>query len=167
MSDYTVRNEDGYAVTYDEDEEVLIRKGDLRAIMDVATGSMDFGSGFLDNEQVEALHVGAVILGIDKIIVTPSNFVCQYAGHHDWTPVTWGGGGYACKICRHHQAEQPTEYTPPSAEQLEIVRLKQELAEARSQSIVAERTAHVLKQAVARFPEVQALIINRLSEGTL
>lgn len=83
---YTVENEPDYARTYDEDEPVTIRRGDLRALLDVATGSMDFGSGFLDNEQVEALRKVASVLGVDPIIVTPSNFVCQYGGEHQWRP---------------------------------------------------------------------------------
>lgn len=84
---YTVTDEPDYARTYDEDTDVTIRRGDLRALLDVATGSMDFGSGFLDNEQVEALRKVASVLGVDPIIVTPSNFVCQYGGKHQWTPV--------------------------------------------------------------------------------
>lgn len=82
--DYTVRDEDGFVPTYDEDETVTIRKGDLRAVLDVATGSMDFGSGFLDNEQTEALRKAASILGIDPLVVTPAAFACQYGAPHDW-----------------------------------------------------------------------------------
>lgn len=82
--EYTVADEEGFARTYDEDEIVTIRKGDLRAVMDVGTMSMDFASGFLDNEQVEALRKCAEILGIDPIVVTPSNFACQYNGKHQW-----------------------------------------------------------------------------------
>lgn len=84
MSDYSVRNEPDYAVTYDEDEIISIRKGDLRAVLDCATGSMDFGSGFFDNEQVEALRKAATMLGIDPSVVTPSNFECLYGGQHPW-----------------------------------------------------------------------------------
>lgn len=81
---YTVRGEDGFAPTYDEDETVEVRKGDLRAVLDVCTGSMDFGSGFLDNEQVEAIRKLAEILDVDPLRVTPSNFACQYGAPHQW-----------------------------------------------------------------------------------
>lgn len=84
-NEYTVRSESDFAPVYDEDDMVSIRRGDLRAVLDVATGSMDFGSGFLDNEQVEALRTVAVVLHIDPIEVTPSNFACLYQGH-DWAP---------------------------------------------------------------------------------
>lgn len=86
MSDYSVENEDGYARTYDEDEEITIRKGDLRAVLDVGTMSMDFASGFLVEEQVEALRKAARLLGIDPMFVTPHNFVCKYTGQHEWHP---------------------------------------------------------------------------------
>ena len=80
MNGYSVEGEDGFARVYEEDETVTIRKGDLRALLDVATGSMDFGSGFLDNEQVEVLRRLAPFLGIDPDVVTPPNFKCAY-GH--------------------------------------------------------------------------------------
>lgn len=81
---YSVRDEPDFEPTYDEDEIIQVRKGDLRAVLDVATMSMDFGSGFLDNEQVEALRKAADLLGIDLLVVTPHNFVCQYTGRHQW-----------------------------------------------------------------------------------
>lgn len=84
---FSVHDQDGYERVYDEDEEVTIRRGDLRALLDVATGSMDFGSGFLDNEQVEVLRKVAEVLGVEPKVVTPSNFVCQYEGKHNWNPV--------------------------------------------------------------------------------
>jgi hypothetical protein len=81
---YSVRDEPDFEPTYDEDEVIEVRKGDLRAILDVASESMDFGSGFLDNEQVEALRKGAEILSFDPLAVTPTNFECQYTGTHEW-----------------------------------------------------------------------------------
>lgn len=85
---YTVTDEDGYARTYDEDEGVLIRVGDIRAVLDVATMSMNFASGFLEEEQVEALRKLAGQLGIDPLLATPHNFVCKYSGTHQWRPMT-------------------------------------------------------------------------------
>lgn len=102
MSDYSVTSEDGYERTYDEDEVIEVRKGDLRAVLDVATMSMDFGSGFLDNEQVEALRKMAGIIGIDPMLATPTNFVCTYnaTGHQwEWHPNWAPGGRWLCTFC--------------------------------------------------------------------
>lgn len=81
---YSVHDEPDFARVYDDDESLTIRRGDLQALLDVATGSMDFGSGFLDNEQVEVMRAIAVLLGIDTARVTQQNFICQYefAGQH-------------------------------------------------------------------------------------
>ena len=112
MSDtFSVHDQDDFARTYDEDEKVSVRKGDLRAVLDVATMSMDFGSGFLDNEQVESLRKLADIIGIDPLLATPSNFVCQYRGEHQWRwnpNATFGGRPHwYCSLCRHFDMERP------------------------------------------------------------
>lgn len=86
MSDYSVENEEGYARVYDDDKKIKVRRGDIQAVLDVATMSMDFASGFLDDEQVEALRKLAIVVGVDPIVVTPSNFVCKYTGRHEWQP---------------------------------------------------------------------------------
>ena len=55
----------------------------LAAILfDTAVGSMDFGSGFLDDEEVAALREAAVLLGADPDEATPRNFRCKYRGRH-------------------------------------------------------------------------------------
>jgi hypothetical protein len=53
-----------------------------RAVFDVAVSSMNFGSGFLDDEEVRALRAAAVLLGVDPDTATPDNFICKYRGHH-------------------------------------------------------------------------------------
>lgn len=55
----------------------------LRVLFDVATGSMDFGSGFLDDEEVAALREVAVLIGADPDDATPEKFRCKYRGHHN------------------------------------------------------------------------------------
>jgi hypothetical protein len=55
-------------------DEVTIKAEKLRVLVDVIAGSMDFGSGFLDIEDVEALWYAAEILGISQMDVTPSEF---------------------------------------------------------------------------------------------
>jgi hypothetical protein len=54
----------------------------LRIVFDVAVRSADFGSGFLDDEEVTALREVAVILGADPADATPGKFLCKYRGHH-------------------------------------------------------------------------------------
>lgn len=61
---------------------LYIRREDLQALLDVATGSMNYSSGFLDNAEVDVLRRVAVELGLDPIEFTPSNFVGSYA--HDF-----------------------------------------------------------------------------------
>lgn len=114
---YSVHDEPDYERTYDEDDTVTIRRGDLRALLDVATGSMDFGSGFLDNEQVEVLRKVADMLGVEPTLVTPSNFVCQYKGSHAWSGKPYTPGLHAigsfplptwvCLLCHHTTTENP------------------------------------------------------------
>jgi hypothetical protein len=80
---FSVHDQPDFERTYEEDQEVSIRKGDLRALLDVATGSLDFASGFLDNEQVEVLRRIAPSLDIEPRTVTPRNFMCLYEGKHN------------------------------------------------------------------------------------
>lgn len=76
--DFSVHDQPDFARVYDEDDLISVRRGDIRALLDIATSSLDFGSGFLDNEQVEVLRKVAAIVGVDPTLVTPSNFVAQY-----------------------------------------------------------------------------------------
>lgn len=50
----------------------------LRTLFDALTNSLDFGSGFLDSEDVEALRSIAVMIGVDPMHGTPSEFAAQY-----------------------------------------------------------------------------------------
>lgn len=59
-------------------ETTTLPTEDLRDIFDIAVGSMDFGSGFLDTDCVEALRRIAVALGVDPMTATPSGFATQY-----------------------------------------------------------------------------------------
>lgn len=66
--------------------QISIYDGALRALFDIAVSSMDFGSGFLDDEEVSHLRAVAVILGVDPMRGTPDNFKCKYRGHHEAEP---------------------------------------------------------------------------------
>ncbi len=74
----------------------------LQDLFDVATSSLDFGSGFLDDDQVRSLREVAVVLGVDPLVATPANYVCRYTGEHelvDWSPVTAKPGHKWCWRC--------------------------------------------------------------------
>jgi hypothetical protein len=58
----------------------------LEVLFDAAVGSMDFGSGMFDDEEVAALRSTAELLGVDPKLGTPVNFLCKYYGHERWTP---------------------------------------------------------------------------------
>jgi hypothetical protein len=51
----------------------------LQALFDMAVGSSDFGSGFLDTEEVELLREVAVTIGADPMDATPFTFATQYS----------------------------------------------------------------------------------------
>lgn len=113
MSD-SVHDQPDYERVYDEDDMVQVRRGDLRALLDLATGSMDFGSGFWDDEQVEIARKVAGVLNIDPMLATPSNFTfkygCRARGEHKWRKLEepwilrYGEGPsvkWICDVCRH------------------------------------------------------------------
>lgn len=66
------------------DETIALPKELLQAVFDIATGSMDFGSGFLDDEEQLHLRAFAVALGVDPMVATQHTHVCKYVGSHDW-----------------------------------------------------------------------------------
>ena len=55
----------------------------LRIVFDTAIGSLDFGSGFLDDEEVTALRTMAGLLGVDPNEATPYNFRAKYPHPYD------------------------------------------------------------------------------------
>ncbi|MEV0267734.1 hypothetical protein AB0H43_03080 [Hamadaea sp. NPDC050747] len=61
-----------------DDAEIFVRVKDLRGLFDRLVDSMDFGSGFLDIEDVETLRRVAVVLGVDPMAATPSEFAAGY-----------------------------------------------------------------------------------------
>jgi hypothetical protein len=62
--------------------EITLPLDTARKVFDSAVGGMDFGSGFLDDEEVAALRAFAVALGLDPMLATPSKFSAKY--NHDF-----------------------------------------------------------------------------------
>lgn len=86
---FSVHDQPDFERVYDEDETVDVRRGDLRALLDLATGSMDFGSGMWDEEQTEIARKTATTLGVDPALVTPMNMACKYGEEHRWHLKAW------------------------------------------------------------------------------
>lgn len=59
-----------------------IKKETLQALFDIAVGSMDFGSGFLDKEEVDVLRDVAELLGVNPSVGTPPEYRTKYP--HLW-----------------------------------------------------------------------------------
>lgn len=86
------------------DTNVTLATEDLRALFDIATGSLNFGSGFLDSDEVEVLRRVAVVIGVDPMAGTPPEFAVRTP--HPYTadsgrPFDW------CRWCRRDRDEHP------------------------------------------------------------
>jgi hemin uptake protein HemP len=60
------------------DQQITISLETAQRVFDALVSSMDFGSGFLDSDDVKALRALAVAIGVDPNTATPSEFVSQY-----------------------------------------------------------------------------------------
>lgn len=76
---------------------------DLKALFDIAVGSLNFGSGFLDSDEVEVLRRIAVLIGVDPMVGTPKEFAKQYPHTYQERPKTWPPSAWAdrCDHCDH------------------------------------------------------------------
>ena len=64
---------------------------------------MDFGSGFLCDDEVEHLRALAVAIGVDPMLGTQATHKCKYRGGHNWSPwftSGWGGKPIKIRTCR-------------------------------------------------------------------
>ena len=57
---------------------VILPFEDAQALFDMVCNSMDFGSGFLETNDVNVLRKVAVAIGVDPMVATPSEFKTQY-----------------------------------------------------------------------------------------
>lgn len=58
----------------DETGMVLMPRGNVQEMFDIIVGSLDFGSDFLDQEQIEMLRSVAETLGLNPMAATPSKY---------------------------------------------------------------------------------------------
>jgi hypothetical protein len=68
---------------------------DLRCLFDIVTNSMDFGSGFLDREEADLIRRVAVLLGVDPMEGTPTEFAQWYP--HAFAPAAGKNRSEVCK----------------------------------------------------------------------
>lgn len=73
----------------------VIETEDLKALFDLAVSSMDFGSGFLDSDEVSMLRRVAVTIGVDPWVATPHLFRSQFP--HPYEEKEWYVG--YCSFC--------------------------------------------------------------------
>lgn len=53
---------------------VLMPRGNVQEMLDIITGSLDYGSDFLDQEQIETLRSVAEMLGLNPMAATPTKY---------------------------------------------------------------------------------------------
>jgi hypothetical protein len=68
-----------------------IDKVTLQGLFDIAVGSMDFGSGFLDIDDVKVLRKVAELLGVDPSEGTPGPICYRHLWHQDCALPWWCG----------------------------------------------------------------------------
>ncbi len=93
------------------DPTIAVPTEDLRTMFDIAVGSLNFGSGFLDSDEVDVLRRVAVQIGVDPMAGTPKEFALRTA--HPFVPEydNWAEG--PCKWCGRHN--DPKDWDPHPA----------------------------------------------------
>lgn len=97
----------------DDDSRIEVPRQTLQILLDTAINSMDFGSGFLCDEEVQVLRAVAALLDVDPIVATPDNYKCRFQDHawdDGWQenpdfpgaeqPAYIKGGPRHCSYCR-------------------------------------------------------------------
>jgi hypothetical protein len=83
----------------------------VQILFDTAVGSMDFGSGFLDDEEVYALRQTAELLGVDPMVATPTNYRKRMPHPYEarnsstWVAPVNQPRGWRCKWCDSYADE--------------------------------------------------------------
>lgn len=86
----------------DNKKVVVIAEEDLKTIFDLAVNSLDFGSGFWDQPEVDVARRLAEILGLDPFgVATPREMKANYP--HVFVPI-WHSVFCRCGRCTSHTA---------------------------------------------------------------
>lgn len=81
-------------------DSLVIDRTLLQVVFDIVTGSMDFGSDFLDNEEVDAMRKVAELIGVDPMLGTPSTHKCRFDGKHEFYKGPPSPNERYCQRCR-------------------------------------------------------------------
>ncbi|SCF42419.1 hypothetical protein GA0070618_6657 [Micromonospora echinospora] len=97
-------------------DETVVKTEHLRILFDALCHSLDFGSGFLDTEEVNALRAIAGYLGVNPMVATPSEFVTQYTHDFEASDAPTRPGKCWASGPRYGQPETPEEFAARVAE---------------------------------------------------
>ena len=97
-------------------DDLSVPREDLQILFDTAVNSMDFGSGFLDDHEVECLRRIAVVLGADPKVATPYEFQSKYPHPFDRQEYETHKGGewftvIMCRRCGKPEENAMHNYT--------------------------------------------------------
>lgn len=96
----------------DETGMVLMPRGNVQEMLDIIVGSLDYGSGFLDREQIEILRAVAEMLGLDPMTATPSNYAKSYPHAFQAWVSSVNGPMLTCAHCSA-LVDAPWHVSPP------------------------------------------------------
>jgi len=83
----------------DETGMILMARGNVQEMFDIIVGSLDFGSGFLYEEQIQMLRAVAVQLGVNPMVATPSDRAKAYPHRFEAFGVWTNALQLACRFC--------------------------------------------------------------------
>jgi len=83
----------------DDTGMVLMPRGNVQDMFDIIVASLDFGSGFLDWQQIEMLRAVAVLLGVDPMMATPSEHARSYPHRFETNSVWATAAPLRCRFC--------------------------------------------------------------------
>lgn len=118
-----------------DEEMVQVPKALIQVLFDLTTNTMDFGSGFYDDEEQEAMVFLANLLGIDPLLAIQKSHKCMWRAKFlgsdqpvhcltDWYDQKWPEPHQRryCVDCSGGQEERPIPIakgvTPPNSETL-------------------------------------------------
>lgn len=83
----------------------------VKTLFDIVVGSLDYGSGFLVDDEVEHLRAVAVALGVDPQEGTPYNYKLRYP--HKFAPWLQDDGSPArCRLSAEGRTCNKVEFDP-------------------------------------------------------
>lgn len=109
------QNED---LNHHDKTPVTLERWMIQAAFDLVVNSMDFGSGFLSEEDVIAMRALAVAIGVDPTLATPGSEHAEYGDPCELFPIDVGSqrhpeGTMVCRLCSKTYPPTPPSPPPP------------------------------------------------------